>query len=214
MTILYLGYSLVLFALIFNILIDFGYFLYLWFQHMKKIIVPIAFFILSATAGKAQTIIPAQYQELVKKLVASLPKEEKSSNHSPANQSESLIEFAKSMLGIPYRYATSNPKVGFDCSGFVSYVFSNFGFKVPRSSREFSYAGKETSLENAKVGDVLIFTGSNSRIRRIGHVGIVYSIDENGIKFIHASSGKAHQVTITDLDGHYKARFMKIVSII
>ncbi len=181
---------------------------------MKKIIVPIAFFILSATAGKAQTIIPAQYQELVKKLVASLPKEEKSSNHSPANQSESLIEFAKSMLGIPYRYATSNPKVGFDCSGFVSYVFSNFGFKVPRSSREFSYAGKETSLENAKVGDVLIFTGSNSRIRRIGHVGIVYSIDENGIKFIHASSGKAHQVTITDLDGHYKARFMKIVSII
>lgn len=77
---------------------------------MKKIIVPIAFFILSATAGKAQTIIPAQYQELVKKLVASLPKEEKSSNHSPANQSESLIEFAKSMLGIPYRYATRDRK--------------------------------------------------------------------------------------------------------
>lgn len=181
---------------------------------MKKIIVPIAFFILSATAGKSQTIIPAQYQELVKKLVASLPKEDKPSNNSSAKQSESLIDFAKSMLGIPYRYATSNPKVGFDCSGFVSYVFSNFGFKVPRSSREFSYAGKETSLENAKVGDVLIFTGSNSRIRRIGHVGIVYSIDENGIKFIHASSGKVHQVTITDFDGHYRARFMKIVSII
>lgn len=180
---------------------------------MKKIIVLIAFFILSATAGKAQTIIPAQYQELIKKLVNNLPKEDKSSNNSPV-KSESLIDFAKSMLGIPYRYATSNPKVGFDCSGFVSYVFSNFGFKVPRSSREFSYVGKETSLENAKVGDVLIFTGSNSRIRRIGHVGIVYSIDENGIKFIHASSGKAHQVTITDLDGHYKARFMKIVSIL
>jgi len=181
---------------------------------MKKIIVPIAFFILSATAGKAQTIIPAQYQELVKKLVASLPKENQSLNNSSANQSESLIDFAKSMLGIPYRYATSNPKVGFDCSGFVSYVFSNFGFKVPRSSREFSATGKETSLENAKVGDVLIFTGSNSRIRRIGHVGIVYSIDENGIRFIHASSGKAHGVTITDFNDHYKARFMKIVSII
>ncbi|GGG95450.1 hypothetical protein GCM10007422_06260 [Pedobacter zeae] len=169
---------------------------------------------MSATVGKAQTIIPAQYHELIKKLVNNLPKEDKSLNNSPAKQSESLIDFAKSMLGIPYRYATSNPKVGFDCSGFVSYVFSNFGFKVPRSSREFSYVGKETSLENAKVGDVLIFTGSNSRIRRIGHVGIVYSIDENGIKFIHASSGKAHQVTITDLDGHYKARFMKIVSIL
>jgi lipoprotein Spr len=181
---------------------------------MKKIILPILFFILSATAGKAQTILPAQYQELVKKLVANLPKEATVTENNSTTNSTSLIDFAKSMLGIPYRYATSNPKVGFDCSGFVSYVFSNFGFKVPRSSREFSTTGKETSLENAKVGDVLIFTGSNSRVRRIGHVGIIYSIDEDGIKFIHASSGKAHGVTITNFDGHYKARFMKIVSII
>jgi cell wall-associated NlpC family hydrolase len=181
---------------------------------MKKIIIPILFFILSATAGKAQTIIPAQYQEMVKKLVANLPKEPKAPSGNQETKSETLIDFAKSMLGIRYRYATSNPKIGFDCSGFVSYVFSNFGFKVPRSSREFSGAGKETNLENAKVGDVLIFTGSNSKIRRIGHVGIVYSIDENGIKFIHASSGKAHSVTITELNGHYRNRFMKIVSIL
>ncbi|MCX2575514.1 C40 family peptidase [Pedobacter sandarakinus] len=182
---------------------------------MKKIIVSILFFILSAAAVKAQTIIPAQYQEMVKKLVSSLPKETKNNNYDKQEtSSETLIDFAKSMLGIRYRYATSNPKLGFDCSGFVNYVFSNFGFKVPRSSREFSGAGKETSLENAKIGDVLIFTGSNSKVRRIGHVGIVYSIDENGIKFIHASSGKAHGVTITELNGHYKSRFMKIVSII
>jgi len=181
---------------------------------MKKIIIPILFFILSATAGKAQTIIPAQYQEMVKKLVANLPKEAKAPSGNQETKSETLIDFAKSMLGIRYRYATSNPKLGFDCSGFVSYVFSNFGFKVPRSSREFSGAGKETNLENAKVGDVLIFTGSNSKVRRIGHVGIVYSIDENGIKFIHASSGKAHSVTITELNGHYRNRFMKIVSIL
>lgn len=182
---------------------------------MKKIIIPILFFILSASAVKSQTIIPAQYQEMVKKLVASLPKEAKSETYSKSEtNSETLIDFAKSMLGIRYRYATSNPKLGFDCSGFVSYVFSNFGFKVPRSSREFSGAGKETTLENAKVGDVLIFTGSNSRVRRIGHVGIVYSVDDKGIKFIHASSGKARGVTITELNGHYRTRFMKIVSII
>jgi len=188
-------------------------FLYLWHQHMKKII-PILFFILSATAVKAQTIIPAQYQEMVKKLVANLPKDAKATNNQKETKSETLIDFAKSMLGIRYRYATSNPKLGFDCSGFVSYVFSNFGFKVPRSSREFSGAGKETNLENAKVGDVLIFTGSNSSVRRVGHVGIVYSVDADGIKFIHASSGKAKGVTITPLNGHYKTRFMKIVSII
>lgn len=182
---------------------------------MKKILVVISFFILSATAVKAQTQLPVQYQELVKKLSENLTKNiEEVQKSSNTTNSTSLIDFAKSMLGIPYRYATSNPKVGFDCSGFVSYVFSNFGFKVPRSSREFSAAGKETNIENAKVGDVLIFTGSNSKIRRIGHVGIVYSIDESGIKFIHASSGKAHGVTITAFNGHYKNRFMKIVSIL
>ncbi|WP_443943966.1 C40 family peptidase [Pedobacter sp. AW1-32] len=181
---------------------------------MKKIIFPILFFILSASVGKAQTVLPSEYQELIKVLTAKLPKAVNGIEKTNTTQPESIIDFAKSMLGIPYRYATSNPKVGFDCSGFVSYVFSNFGFKVPRSSREFSLVGKETNLENAKVGDILIFTGSNSRVRRIGHVGIVYSIGDEGIKFIHASSGKAHGVTITSLEGYYKTRFMKIVSLL
>ena len=84
---------------------------------MKKIIIPILFFILSATAGKAQTIIPAQYQEMVKKLVSNLPKEAKSINSDlQETKSETLIDFAKSMLGIRYRYATSNPKIGFELS--------------------------------------------------------------------------------------------------
>ncbi|UKT64584.1 C40 family peptidase [Pedobacter mucosus] len=182
---------------------------------MKKILIVILFFILSATAGRAQNILPPEYQELVKKLVANFPKNTAVSNVDDcATSSSSLIDFAKSMLGIPYRYATSNPKVGFDCSGFVSYVFSNFGFKVPRSSVEFSGTGKETNLANVKVGDVLIFTGSNPRVRRIGHVGIVYSIGDEGIKFIHSTSGKAHGVTITEFNDYYKSRFIKVVSII
>lgn len=182
---------------------------------MRKILVIILFFILSATAGKAQNTLPLQYQELAKKLAANLPKKKNSPDNKASSISPtSLIGFAKSMLGIPYRYATSNPKIGFDCSGFVSYVFSNFGFKVPRSSVEFSSAGKETNLENAKVGDVILFTGSNSKSRRIGHVGIIYSIDNNGIKFIHSTSGKANGVTITEFNGYYKSRFMKVVSIL
>ncbi len=183
---------------------------------MRKILSIILFFTFSASAVKAQSTIPAPYQDVVKKLLASLPKnlEETTPKDNSSESSTSLIGFAKSMLGIPYRYATSNPKVGFDCSGFVSYVFSNFGFKVPRSSSEFSHAGKETNLSNLKVGDVLIFTGTNPKKRRIGHVGIVYSVDENGIKFIHSTSGKANGVTITEFDAYYKSRFMKAVSIL
>ena len=181
---------------------------------MKKIIVPILFFILSATAGKAQTILPAQYQELVKKLVASLPKEATVTEKNSNTSSTSLIDFAKSMLGIPYRYATSNPKVGFDCSGFVSYVFHNFGFNVPRSSTEFNVTGIPVKLENAKVGDVLIFTGSNPRRRAVGHVGIIADIEGDTIHFIHSTSGKAHGVTITALNPYYRSRLLRAVSIL
>lgn len=177
---------------------------------MKKILFVLLFFGVISTA-KSQTVLPLEYREIVQNLLIYLPA---TTHVSPENATPtSLVDFAKSMLGIPYHYATRNPKVGFDCSGFVSYVFSNFGFKVPRSSREFAYVGKEIGLNNVKVGDILLFTGTNSRVRKIGHIGIVYAINENGIKFIHASSGKAGAVTITDFEGHYKDRFMKAISL-
>lgn len=189
---------------------------------MKKIILSILFLVLSFAMVNAQTSLPLQYIALAKKLATNIGKttssvltpKEKSTEISTNASSDKVLDFAKSMLGIPYHYATSNPKIGFDCSGFVNYVFSNFGFKVPRSSPEFSAIGKETSIDDAKVGDILIFTGTNPKVRRVGHVGIVYAVGEEGVQFIHASSGKAHGVTITELNDYYKSRFMKIVRIL
>ncbi|MNL09513.1 Murein DD-endopeptidase MepS/Murein LD-carboxypeptidase precursor [compost metagenome] len=163
-------------------------------------------------AAKSQTTVPLQYQQLVSKLseqnkVVNKPKSIESPNR--------LLEFAKSMLGIRYRAASSSPSKGFDCSGFVNYVFSNFGFKVPRSSREFATSGEAKKLEDAKIGDVILFTGTNSRSRTPGHVGIIYSINGDEIKFIHSSSGNAKGVTISSLEeGFYKKRFLKVVSIL
>lgn len=172
---------------------------------MKKALPFFCLVFLFVIPGKSQTVVPLKFQEKIQKLALELPAQQ------PAS---ALISFAKTLVGIPYRYASSSPEKGFDCSGFVNYVFENFGINVPRSSREFPKAGKPVSLENAKVGDVLIFTGSNPKIRSIGHVGIVYAVDEEGIKFIHASSGKAKGVTITEMNTYYKSRFMKAVSII
>lgn len=177
---------------------------------MKKISIIFCFLFFAALTSKSQDqpSLPQQYQKLMEKVLNKIP----TVQNSPAAQ---LLDFAKSMLGTPYRYASSNPAKGFDCSGFVNYVFSNFGFKVPRSSPEFAKTGTAIKLADAKVGDVLIFTGSNPKVKRIGHVGIIYSIADDGtIKFIHSSSGKAKGVTITDLDGYYKSRFMKAVSIL
>jgi lipoprotein Spr len=176
---------------------------------MKKAILLFLFICCFTLAGSAQdnVSLPQQYQKMMEKILGRIP--------SVASSSTSqVLDFAKSMIGIPYRYASSNPANGFDCSGFVSYVFSNFGFKVPRSSPEFASTGVPVKLEKAKVGDVLIFTGTNPRVRKIGHVGIIYSIENGAIKFIHSTSGKAHGVTITDFNAYYKSRFMKAVSII
>lgn len=163
-------------------------------------------------AVKSQTTVPLQYRELVDQLIKQLPKEQEEKVVTSPNR---LLEFAKSMIGIRYRYASSSPKKGFDCSGFVNYVFSNFGFKVPRSSREFASSGEPRKLEDAKIGDVILFTGTNSKSRSIGHVGIIYSIDGEEIKFIHSSSGNKRGVTISSLDdGFYRKRFMKVVSIL
>lgn len=182
---------------------------------MKQTTLFICILLFSAFAAKSQTTIPVQYQKMVMELSSQLPEQpEKVQEITPASPNR-LMDFAKSMLGIRYRSASSNPKRGFDCSGFVNYVFSNFGFKVPRSSRDFAASGEAKSIEDAKIGDVILFTGTNSRLRRPGHVGIIYSVDGDEIKFIHSSSGGAKGVTITSLnEGFYKKRFLKIVSIL
>lgn len=169
------------------------------------------FLFLFVFAAKSQTSVPVQYQQLVNKLIEQRPVGKPQKMES----TNRLLEFAKSMLGIRYRSASSSPSTGFDCSGFVNYVFSNFGFKVPRSSREFATSGEAKKLEDAKIGDVILFTGTDSRSRTPGHVGIIYSIDGDQVKFIHSSSGHAKGVTISSLDdGFYKKRFLKVVSIL
>lgn len=127
---------------------------------------------------------------------------------------DSLIAFAKKYLGMPYVYASSNPNKGFDCSGFVSYVFGNYGMTLPRSSGGYKNIGKTLEPEDFKVGDILVFYGYKDR-SIIGHLGIICEANGMKSKFIHASSGKAQQVTITSLDTeHYTKRFYKCVDVL
>ena len=167
----------------------------------------ICFTVTSKAQEKETTSLPQQYQQMMGKIIDKIP-----SVPNPASQ---LLDFAKSFIGTRYRYASSNPNIGFDCSGFVSYVYKKFGFSGARSSADFAQKGKTVALSEAKLGDILIFTGTNSKSRTAGHVGIIYSKDEDGnIKFIHSSSGKAKGVTITNLDGIYKHRFLKAVTVV
>ena len=108
----------------------------------------------------------------------------------------SLIEFAKEYIGVPYVYGGTTP-AGFDCSGFVQYVFSNFGVKLSRTTYTQVNEGVYVAKENLKMGDLVFFgTASN-----VSHVGI-YISDGN---FIHASR-PGDTVKINSLYSDYYVR--------
>jgi cell wall-associated NlpC family hydrolase len=124
-----------------------------------------------------------------------------------------LVDFAKTLIGIPYLYASTNPARGFDCSGFITYVFNHFDIPVPRSSVDFTGMGKEIEESDSRPGDIILFTGTDSTIRVVGHMGIVTSNEEGLLEFIHSTSGKLKGVVITPLKDYYRSRFVKIIRV-
>jgi cell wall-associated NlpC family hydrolase len=124
-----------------------------------------------------------------------------------------LLSFAETLKGTPYKYASTNPEVGFDCSGFITYVFNHFKIAVPRSSLDFTNVHRTVPLERAKPGDLILFTGTDSTIHDVGHMGIVTYSQSPQVQFIHSTSGKANGVTITPLNDYYMSRFVKVIRV-
>lgn len=126
---------------------------------------------------------------------------------------EKIVAFAKTQIGVQYKYCSMDPKMGFDCSGFVNYVFDHFHVKVPRSSVEFTHEGEDVALGNARPGDLILFTGTAKDARSVGHIGIITANDNGNISFIHSSSGTANSVVISPLAGYYTSRFIKVIRV-
>jgi len=126
---------------------------------------------------------------------------------------DSIVNFAQTLIGTPYLYASTDRQKGFDCSGFITYVFNHYKINVPRSSYDFDNVGTTIPLAQSKRGDLILFTGTDSSEKKIGHMGIILSNDTGNVKFIHSSSGKAYGVTISPLDKYYEGRFMKVVRV-
>jgi len=103
-------------------------------------------------------------------------------------KSDAMISFAKSFLGVPYRYGGTTPS-GFDCSGFINYIFGNFGFSLVRTSYGLAELGETISLANLQPGDLMFFKGSNVRSSSVGHVAMVIEVLQGDVKFIHAANG-------------------------
>jgi len=90
---------------------------------------------------------------------------------------DSIVSYAKTFIGIPYVWGGSAPAVGFDCSGFICYVYKAFDIELPRTSGMQFDAGKPVPHVDAAPGDIIVFSGPKDKPGDPGHVGIVLDYD-------------------------------------
>ncbi len=125
---------------------------------------------------------------------------------------DSIVDFGTELVGTPY-VAGGCSKDGFDCSGFVYFVFQRFNIKVPRSSGEFEHFGKEIPVEDVAKGDLVLFLSPTRNV--IGHMGIVSNPKGTKSDFIHSTSGREMKVVITSLTNKgYTNRFVKAIRVL
>lgn len=119
---------------------------------------------------------------------------------------EDLLKEARSHIGKRYRSGSKGPS-SFDCSGFSSYVYRQFGYNLSSSSSAQYYDGEAVEKGDIRPGDLVFFKGRN-RKGGIGHVGIVVSADNSKgtFRFIHASTSQG--IRIDTNDGYYSARYV------
>jgi len=123
------------------------------------------------------------------------------------NLSDSLINYGKLYLNTPYRYG-SGGTAHFDCSGFTSHVYRNFGYNLQRSSADQANQFPEIAKSQLQPGDLVFFNGRR-RNGRVGHVGIVVSAKEDGdFDFIHASV-KSGVIISNSKEDYYLKRFVR-----
>lgn len=108
---------------------------------------------------------------------------------------DQIVATAKQYLGTPYVYGGYSPR-GFDCSGFIYYLYGQYGYKLMRgATSQYNNNGVSVAKSDLRPGDLVFFSDS---VDPIGHVGMYIGNNQ----FIHASSGKGC-VCITSLSASY-----------
>lgn len=118
-----------------------------------------------------------------------------------SDKAEEVLMQALSLTGIQYKYGGKSPDTGFDCSGFVRYVFSQATkITLPPTARAISQMGKTVKKEELQPGDLVFF---NTLKSAFSHVGIYMGNN----KFIHSPSSGG-KVRVENMDNTYwKKRF-------
>ena len=111
---------------------------------------------------------------------------------------QQIVDYALQFVGYRYVWGGTSPETGFDCSGFVQYVYKQFGYQLNRVACDQALNGVHVDSKDLQPGDVLCFYSSNNYI---GHTAIY--IGNN--RFVHASTSTTG-VIISELNGYYWTR--------
>lgn len=114
----------------------------------------------------------------------------------PSTQISPATHLALSLQGTPYRYGKASPEEGFDCSGFVKYVYKKQGINLPRTVKDMAMYLPQIPKDDIISGDLVFF---NTDEQSFSHVGIYINND----KFIHAPSQKTGKVLVSSLNNQY-----------
>lgn len=155
-----------------------------------------------SSARRAQAAQLQQAQEAEEEL-AEFSKE---TNYQLPLLADSILERGKSLIGTRYRFGGSSTTSGFDCSGFINFLFrEEAGMSLPRSSREMiNIDAPQVARRDLKPGDLLFF--STAGRGRVSHAAIYLGDDQ----FIHSSSRRSGGVRIDSLgDRYWSKTFME-----
>ncbi|WP_196598278.1 NlpC/P60 family protein [Pectinatus frisingensis] len=115
----------------------------------------------------------------------------------PGNKAAAIISTAKKYIGVPYIYGGATPK-GFDCSGYLQYVFKQNNFIIPRTADAQYEIGRKLPVNQLQAGDLVFFSTDT---KEVSHCGIYLGDGQ----FIHASTSKG--VRIDRLDNTYWQKY-------
>lgn len=118
-----------------------------------------------------------------------------------------MIDYAGDFIGTRYVRGGKRPG-GFDCSGFTGYIFKQFGIDLNCNSRSQYTQGDAVATEELLPGDLVFFSGRAVSHRRVGHVGIVTKVNDDGsFDFIHASVSRGVIVSAST-EPYYSKRYI------
>lgn len=98
-----------------------------------------------------------------------------------------IVDHAKELIGTRYKFGGNKPSQGFDCSGFVLYLYQNAGIDIERVSRQQAKQGRRIDPERARPGDLVFFRRPGKPVH---HVSVIVEANADQLIVVHATTSR------------------------